>query len=121
MAPLIPISILLALGISVCFLMYFAAYHVGPRNPISSKLTTYECGVTPEGGAHTPFRSHFYLIAVLFLLFDVEAAFFLPWALIYKESLAEGATVLLAGSIYLGLMGLGLVYIFRKGCFRVNG
>lgn len=101
--------------------MYVAAYHVGPRNPIAVKLTTYECGVAPEGNARTPFKSHFYLIAVLFLLFDVEAVFFFPWALIYKESLAEGMTVLVAGTIYLSLMGLGLVYIFRKGCFKVNG
>ena len=101
--------------------MYVAAYHVGPKNPIAVKLTTYECGVTPEGGAHSPFKSHFYLIAVLFLLFDVEAVFFFPWALIYKESLTEGTIVLAAGAIYLGLVCLGLWYVFRKGCFRVNG
>lgn len=120
MAHLLPIGILLLLGITVCVVMYVAAYHIGPKNPNAVKLTTYECGVKPEGNARTPFKTGFYLIAVLFLLFDVEGAFFFPWALIYRETLREGATILLAGGIYLGLMILGLIYIFRKGVFKVN-
>lgn len=100
--------------------MYVAAYFVGPKNPIAAKLSTYECGVTPEGNARTPFKTGFYLVAVLFLLFDVEAAFFFPWALIYRECLREGSAIVIAGGIYLSLMILGLIYIFRKGVFQVN-
>lgn len=104
----------------MCFVLYAAAYWVGPKNPVSSKLSTYECGVKPEGSAHTPFKNHFYVVAVLFLLFDVEAAFFFPWALVYRESLQEGTAILLAGGVYLVLMVIGLVYIFRKDCLRLN-
>jgi NADH-quinone oxidoreductase subunit A len=118
-----PIGILFILAVIVCLVLYAAAYLVGPRHPdvTASRLSTYECGVKPEGGAHSPFKNHYYLVAVLFLLFDVEAAFFFPWALIYRESLHDGPGILLAGVVYLGLMVLGLVYIFKKDCLRLNG
>ena len=121
MINLLPIGLLFVLALTVCIVMYVSAYLIGPKNPIAVKLTTYECGVEPEGNAHTPFKSHFYLIAVLFLLFDVEAAFFFPWTLIYREALKEGPTIAIAGAVYLALMALGLVYVFRKGCFKGNG
>ena len=93
---------------------------LGPKNPTAAKLSPYECGVKPEGNARTPFRIHFYLIAVLFLLFDVEAAFFFPWALVYRESLQTDGTLLLALLVYMGLMVLALIYIFRKDCLRLR-
>ncbi len=100
--------------------MYVASYHIGKKIPTAVKLSTYECGVRPEGNARTPFRTGFYLVAVLFLLFDVEAAFFFPWALVYRESLKDGPLILFAGGIYLGLLALGLTYVFRKKIFQVN-
>jgi NADH-quinone oxidoreductase subunit A len=116
----LPIAILLVFAIIVAGAIYALTSVLGPKNPLASKLGTYECGVKPEGNARTPFKSHFYLIAVLFLLFDVEAAFFLPWALVYRESLLSGGTLLLAMSVYLGLVALGLAYIFRKDCLRLS-
>lgn len=120
MHPLVPIAILLIVSIGLCVAILAITHLLGPNNPTSAKLGTYECGVRPEGTARTPFKSRFYLVAVLFLLFDVEAAFLLPWALVYRESLAEGPGLLIAGLIYLGLTGLGLVYVLRKGCLKLT-
>ena len=92
----------------------------GPKRPTAVKLSTYECGIPSDGNARQPFRSRFYLIAVLFLLFDVEAAFFFPWALVYRESLQQGAALLFAMLAYLSFMALGLVYIFRKKCLEIS-
>lgn len=120
MESFLPIGILLILALLVCGSIYTLTSLLGPKNPVASKLGTYECGVKPEGTARTPFRIQFYLIAVLFLLFDVEAAFFLPWALVYRESLASGGALLIAALVYLALMAIGLVYIFKKDCLRLG-
>ncbi|NBX93443.1 MAG: NADH-quinone oxidoreductase subunit A [Proteobacteria bacterium] len=120
MAELVPIAILLGISLLLCSGILLVTQILGPKNPVPAKLGTYECGVKPEGGAHIPFKSSFYLIAVLFLLFDVEAAFFLPWALVYKESLSEGPALLWAMLIYMGLMAVGLIYILRKKILRLT-
>jgi NADH-quinone oxidoreductase subunit A len=116
----VPIGVLLILALIVCGAIYAITNILGPKILAPNKLTTYECGVRPEGTARTPFRIQFYLIAVMFLLFDVEAAFFLPWALVYRESLATGGALLIAMAVYLGLVVVGLVYIFKKGCLRLS-
>lgn len=93
---------------------------LGPKNPLASKLSTYECGITPEGSARQPFKTGFYLIAVLFLLFDVEAAFFFPWALVYKDSLKTDGSLLVAMLAYLVFLVIGLIYVFRKNVLRLR-
>ena len=120
MAEFFPIGILFIIAIVVCATIFLLSRLLSFKNPNPAKYTTYECGVKPEGGAHAPFRTSFYMVAVLFLLFDVEAAFFFPWALVYKESLAEGGTLFLAITVYLALMVLGLIYVFRKDGLRLN-
>ncbi|NQW45033.1 MAG: NADH-quinone oxidoreductase subunit A [Deltaproteobacteria bacterium] len=116
----LPVGILFILAIIISTGLFTVKRLLGPRNPVPAKLAVYECGVTPESSARIPFQTGFYLIAVLFLLFDVEAAFFFPWALVYKESLAEGPALLIAMLIYMALLVLGLVYIFRKDCLKLN-
>ena len=110
----LPIGILLIIGIVLSAGIFVVSSLLGPRNPLPEKLSTYECGVEVDGSARTPFKNRFYLVAVLFLLFDVEAAFFFPWALVYKESLAHGGALLFAMLAYLAFIVLGLVYVFRK-------
>lgn len=93
---------------------------LGSQNNKKTKLSTYECGVTPEGTARIPFKARFYLIAVLFLLFDVEAVFFFPWALVYRESIRQDAGLLFAMLAYMAFMVLGLVYILRKNVLELE-
>lgn len=115
-----PIAILAGLALVLCVGILAITTILGPKNPLKSKLSPYECGVRPESDARTPFRNRFYLIAVLFLLFDVEAAFFFPWALVYRESLAEGPALLIAMGIYLAFMILALVYVFKKDALEIR-
>jgi NADH-quinone oxidoreductase subunit A len=120
METLLPLAILLIVSLLLCAGILIVTQLLGPKNPVPTRLESYECGIKPESGPHVPFKSSFYLIAVLFLLFDVEAAFFLPWALVYKESLAEGPALLWALLVYLGLMAVGLFYILQKKILRLN-
>lgn len=110
---------LIALG--MCVAVFALTTLLGPKSSATaSHLTPYECGVKPEGSARTPFKNRFYLIAVLFLIFDVEAAFFFPWALVYRESLSAGPALLFAMAIYLAFVVLGLVYILQKKALELR-
>lgn len=94
---------------------------ISPSNPTAEKLTTYECGEEPEGNAWLPFNTRFYVIALIFLLFDVEMVFIFPWATVFanKEILkAEprwGTFSLIEMFVFVGILILGLVYAWRKG------
>ena len=120
MESFLPVAILLIYAVIISVTIFVISTVMGPNNPIASKLSVYECGVKPEGTARRPFKMHFYLIAVLFLLFDVEAAFFFPWALVYRESLKTEPTLFIALIVYMGLLVLGLVYVFRKDALRLK-
>ncbi len=116
----LPIAILGIFAVIVSGTILLLTTFLGPKNPLPNKLSPYECGVLPEGSARAPFRNRFYVIAVLFLLFDVEAAFFFPWALVYRQSLREGSELFVALIVYMGLMVLGLIYIFRKRALELE-
>lgn len=114
-----PIALLIIAALCFCGVLYGVLLLLQPRNPNPAKATTYECGAPLEGSARQPFKSRFYLIAVLFLLFDIEGVFFFPWALVYRESLAQGAGLLIAMALYLVFMLLALVYVFRKNVLEL--
>jgi NADH-quinone oxidoreductase subunit A len=89
-----------------------------PSNPHPTKLTTYECGELPAGSSWVRFNVRFYLIALFFLVFDVEVVFLFPWAVVFKHlfPLPElGALVFWEMVIFLGILTTGLVYIWAKG------
>ena len=102
-------------------LAYFINRLLAPRNPTFEKLTSYECGEEPTGSAWLPFNSRFYVIALVFLLFDVEMVFIFPWATVFgsHEILAIDARwgwfSLAEMFIFLGILILGLVYVWSKG------
>lgn len=83
-----------------------------PNRPTHEKLTTYECGENPQGSPWIKFNIRFYVVALIFLIFDVEVVMLIPWALVYQE---YGMTGFLIGAIFLILLGLGMVYEWRKG------
>ncbi len=93
---------------------------IGRRPYNRNKLSPYECGVKGEGSARLPFQNRFYLIAVLFLLFDVEGALLFPWALIYRESLAQGGALLFAGMVYIGFVIIGFLYVLKKRALELS-
>ncbi|RVU00937.1 NADH-quinone oxidoreductase subunit A [Mucilaginibacter limnophilus] len=94
---------------------------IAPRNPTAEKLTSYECGEEPVGSAWLPFNTRFYVIALIFLLFDVEMVFIFPWSTVFgsHEILAAapkwGWFALAEMFIFLIILILGLVYVWVKG------
>src|SRR6266700_4971618 len=88
----------------------------GKRTPI--KDTAYECGMLPVGGGNTRLSVKFYLVAMLFILFDIEVVFLYPWAVIYKEMLKEHASWILGSMLsLLGILFVGYIYALKKEAF----
>ncbi|MDP8255727.1 MAG: NADH-quinone oxidoreductase subunit A [Candidatus Alcyoniella australis] len=92
----------------------------GPRKPSAEKLSPYECGVPPVGSPRERFSIKFYVIGMLFLLFDLEVVFIYPWVRIYRQSLDGSAGVFLLVEMLLFslVLVLGLVYAWRKGALQ---
>jgi NADH-quinone oxidoreductase subunit A len=90
---------------------------LGRQRETRGKLTTYECGMDPWGDARGRFSVKFFLVAVLFILFDVEAVFLIPWAVNLKALTAQGHGPFLFVEMltFIIALGLGLAYIWRKG------
>jgi NADH-quinone oxidoreductase subunit A len=94
---------------------------VGQRKRTRTKLMPYECGKDPVGSARERFSVKFYLIAMIFILFDIEVIFLIPWAVVFKSLAAQGAGmrqfVYLEMMVFIGLLLVGYIYIRRKGAF----
>jgi NADH-quinone oxidoreductase subunit A len=96
---------------------------IGWRRPSKTKQQTYECGITPTGDARQPITVKFYLVAMVFVLFDVEAIFLYPWAYIFKDSAHKPETrwyILIVMMFYLDVLVTGFVYLLKKGAFDWN-
>ncbi len=92
-----------------------ASFLVAPHRPGGQKSATYECGEDPIGSAWVQFSVGYYLFALLFLVFDVEAAFLFPWALVIREFGIQG---LIEVGIFILITTVGLVYAWRKGALE---
>ena len=89
---------------------------VGRRNRV--KDTPYECGMLPIGEGSTRLSVKFYLVALLFVLFDIEVVFLYPWAVVYKEMLLTNANLIFGSMIsFLGILFVGYIYALKKGAF----
>jgi NADH-quinone oxidoreductase subunit A len=88
----------------------------GKRPPI--KDTPYECGMLPVGPGNTRLSVKFYLVAMLFILFDIEVVFLYPWAAVYKQMLAENAALILGSMLsFMAILFAGYLYALKKGAF----
>ena len=89
---------------------------VGRRNKV--KDTPYECGMLPIGNGIPRMSVKFYLVAMLFILFDIEVVFLYPWAVVYKEMLLTNANLIFGSMIsFLGILFIGYIYALKKGAF----
>jgi NADH-quinone oxidoreductase subunit A len=88
---------------------------INPSHPSPEKLSTYECGIPPVGNPWAPFAVRYYVFALLFLVFDVEAVFLFPWALVFRPLGASGFIEML---LFIAVLGLGLLYAWRKGALE---
>jgi len=92
---------------------------VGQRKRTRTKLMPYECGKDPVGSARERFSVKFYLIAMIFILFDIEVIFLIPWAVVFKQFAANGyrALVYVEMMLFVALLLVGYIYIVKKGAF----
>jgi NADH-quinone oxidoreductase subunit A len=95
---------------------------VGRRKDTRAKLMPYECGMDPVGSAHQRFSVKFYLIAMLFILFDIEAVFLVPWAVVFRSLIEKVSRpfVFLEMMIFIAVLLVGYVYVWKKGLFEWN-
>jgi NADH-quinone oxidoreductase subunit A len=106
------VAIFSALGVGLVSLTLGIGRVIRPRNPTTAKLSTYECGVDPMGGGWSQSQIRYYIFALLFVMFDVEAVFIFPWAVTLQQL---GKQALVEMVIFIGVLAMGLVYAWRKG------
>jgi NADH-quinone oxidoreductase subunit A len=114
----IPLLLQIVVALALAAGMVVASWFVGRHKNTAVKLAAYECGIEAVGDARARFSVRFYMVAMLFILFDVEAVFMMPWAVIYKDLPAITGQRLFGFwemVVYLGFVGVGLYYIVRKG------
>jgi NADH-quinone oxidoreductase subunit A len=110
----LPILIMIGLGVGFGGAMVGLSQFLGPRKPTPEKLAPYECGMPAVGDARERQSVKFYLVAMVFLLFDIEAAFLFPWATALQELGMTGFVQVLT---FFALLATGYVYVWRKGAF----
>lgn len=110
-----PIAVLLIVSILVGLLISALSWLFGPYKPTSRKNAPYESGMKPLGPANRRYSVRFYLIAVLFILFDIEVVFFLPWAVVFRDM---GFYALIAMGIFTLVLTIGLIYEWKVGALE---
>ena len=113
------IPVLLVVAVAMAFSAVFLgiSFWLGPSRPNSLKNSTYECGVPVRGGIHIRFFVRFFLVAIFFLLFDLEAVFLYPWALLFNGLVDAGHGLFALGEMgaFVFVLTVGFVYIWKKG------
>lgn len=111
--------ILLVLTVAVAFALLFLGLSswLGPRRRDALKESPYECGIPPRSSVQIRFYIRYFLVALLFLLFDLEAAFLYPWVVLFRSYVAAGQAAFALGElgVFLTVLVVGFVYVWRKG------
>lgn len=111
----VPILIQLAVALGFVVTTIVATHFLGPKRKSKKKLDPFECGIESTGNARVPFSVRYFLVAILFVLFDVEVIFMYPWAVNFK---ALGITGLVEMFLFIGLLLLGFFYVIKKGALK---
>ena len=110
------VLVFLILGALLVALMTGLSWLLRPHNPEPGKLTTYECGEPPTGSAWINFNIRFYLVALIFVIFDVEVAFVYPVAVVFRDWVLKGNALFALSEVllFVGILFIGLVYVWVK-------
>jgi NADH-quinone oxidoreductase subunit A len=111
----LPIMIFLGLAIALGAILILAAAIVAVRNPDPEKVSAYECGFNAFDDARMKFDVRFYLVSILFIIFDLEVAFLFPWAVAFKDISMVGFWSMM---IFLGVLTIGFMYEWKKGALE---
>ncbi len=114
-AAFIPILMMAVVATGFAVATLAASHFLGRRVNDPAKLLPYECGVTPVGTARERFHTRFYLVAMLFIVFDIETVFLYPWAVVYGQL---GLFGLIEMAIFIAILLAGLVYVWGKGALE---
>ena len=111
----LPIIIFFALATALGALFLIAAWVVAPKDPDKEKVSAYECGFNAFDDARMKFDVRFYLVAILFIIFDLEVAFLFPWAVAFGELGAFGFWSMM---VFLAVLTIGFIYEWKKGALE---
>jgi NADH-quinone oxidoreductase subunit A len=116
----VPLAILFILAIVLAILVVALGHLFGPRRPTERKSQPYESGMKPIGPGTRRISVRFYMIAVLFILFDIEIVFFLPWAVVLRTFVAQGLGIFafIEMTIFIVILMVGYVYAWKKGAME---
>jgi NADH-quinone oxidoreductase subunit A len=110
-----PILMFLVVAIGLGLVLLAVGSVLGPKKPEAEKQSAYECGFAAFEDARMKFDVRYYLIAILFIIFDLEIAFLFPWAVVFKQI---GVVALIEMGLFLALLVVGFVYVWKKGALE---
>ena len=128
----LPLLVLIVLGVVIAGIIILLSWVLGPKRSTNEKLSPYECGVEPVGNARERFPVKFYLIAMLFIVFDIETVFLYPWAVSFRSAAANiihsaasgagqfrltGQYMLDEMIVFIVILFVGYIYVWKKGAF----
>lgn len=114
----VPLFLMAFFAVVLAVIMVWGSALFGPNRYSEVKGEPYESGIKPFGPARVRFDVKFYLIAVLFILFDIEIIFLYPWAVVFRSLLPLGTFIYTEMIIFIGILGVGYVYLWKKGAFE---
>ena len=115
MSEYLSVLIFLVAGVGIVLFTFFFARLIRPSNPYKAKNQTYECAEMPIGNSWVKFNNHFYIFALIFVVFDVEAVFLFPWAVAFGQL---GLFALVEMIIFIAILVFGLYYAWKKGALK---
>lgn len=114
-ADYLPILIMIVVAAGFALIALVVPYYLGPRHPNAVKSDTYESGKLPYGGARRKVPVHYYMVAMLFMMFDIEVVFFYPWAVVFRQLKLFG---LIEMGVFVLILLIGYVYVWKKGALE---
>jgi NADH-quinone oxidoreductase subunit A len=115
----IPVFMVIAFAIIFAIATVFSSEIFGPKRPNKEKLSTYESGMKPVGTTHERMSVKYYLVAMFFIIFDIEVIFVYPWAVQFKKMFSDlGISVFISMAVFLVVLELGYLYVYKKGGFK---
>ncbi len=116
----LPIVVLVTVAVLFGFVSITLSSLIGQKKPSDVKMAPYECGCEPVGSARERFSIKFYLIAMFFILFDIEAVFLYPWAVVFKKFVRAGGGAFMLGEmlVFIAILLVGYIYIWKKGALE---
>ena len=114
----LPILFLLLFAVAFAFGTLLLSHFVGPRRRGDVKGEPYESGIRPFMDARIRFSVKFYIIAVLFIIFDIEVVFLYPWVVVYKEIVSQGTFIFTEMVVFIAILLIGYFYLWKRGAFE---